>query len=295
MIFLNTPITIEGQPCILMRDVLGGAPSDKYTSQEQSNLRVWYEEEALRETHAAHPKIPVYGFWQSLIASGLIDTSKPLQYIYTTDSRDFGYYLYSQDGQLHTGSLFNEELQRLPGLAIQEGITIDNGEEITVSITDLKLPKSPLLTHKERIQAIAANKKKAQQQGFFTVALVSGIALLIDTGLAYHHDDHMDKFNQFNAEHLLSEQALAAVYRQKLAEWPEQSKALSSVYQVSTTFADSKVSGEISLLPNKTPSLEVEDTRDISAKLMLLADKGIQSTRQSASTTILKWVNDEAY
>ena len=41
-----------------MRDVLGSAPSEKYTSQEQGKLRVWYEEEALRETRDANPKTP---------------------------------------------------------------------------------------------------------------------------------------------------------------------------------------------------------------------------------------------
>lgn len=166
MISVNIPITIEGQSCILMRDVLGGASNEKYTSQEQSGLKVWYEEDALRETREAHPKTPVYGFWQALIASGLIDTSKRLQYIFTTESKDFGYYLYSLDKQLHTGSLFHNELQRLPGPAIQEGLTIADGEEITVSMEDLKLPETPLLTHKERITAAALEKRNRNRKAY---------------------------------------------------------------------------------------------------------------------------------
>ena len=295
MISVNTPISIEGSTCILMRDVLGGSTNDKYTSQEQGSLRVWYEEQALRETRDAHPKIPVYGFWQSLIASGLIDTSKRLQYIFTTESKDFGYYLYSHEGLLHTGSLFHDELQRLPGPAIQEGITVADGEEITVSISDLKLPDSPLLTHKERIAAAVLVKKKAQQQGFLAVALVSGLALLVDTGLAHHHKSHMKEFSKVNTELHIAEQALASVNLQKLENWPSQSKALSSLYQVTNAFTGSNISGEINLLPNKQIAIEVKDSRDTRARLSMLEDMGIQSKRLSANTTIIQWVNDEAY
>lgn len=293
MISVNSPITIEGQPCILIRDVLGGAANEKYTSQEQGSLKVWYEEQSLRETRDAHPNLPVYGFWQSLIASGLINTSKRLQYIFTSDTKDFGYYLYTHNDQLHTGSLFHDELQRLPGPAIQEGITISDGEEISVSIADLKLPDTPLLTHKERIAAAVTRKKKSQQQGFLAVALVGGFALLADTGLAHHHKSHMQEFSRLNAELHISEQALAAINRQKLEKWPSQTVALSSLYQVSNAFTDSNISGQINLLPHKSTAIEVKDSRDTRASLVMLNEMGIQSKRLSADTTIIQWVNDE--
>lgn len=294
MISVNIPITIEGQSCILMRDVLGGASNEKYTSQEQSGLKVWYEEDALRETREAHPKTPVYGFWQALIASGLIDTSKRLQYIFTTESKDFGYYLYSLDKQLHTGSLFHNELQRLPGPAIQEGLTIADGEEITVSMEDLKLPETPLLTHKERITAAALEKKKSQQKSILAIALVGGLALLIDTGLSHHHDAHMKAFSYVNSQLHMAEQTLIAINRQKLERWPSQIDALSRIYQVSNTFIGSSVSGEISLLPNKAVAIELKDTINPTAKLQLLADRGIDSKRVTANTTLIEWVNHEA-
>ncbi|MDO8827975.1 hypothetical protein [Methylophaga sp.] len=295
MISVNSPITIEGRSCILMRDVLGGAASDKYTSQEQGNLKVWYEEQSLRDTRDAHPKTPIYGFWQTLIASRLIDTSIPLQYIFTSESKDFGYYLYSHDNQLHTGSLFQNELQRLPGVAIQEGITIADGKEITVSMEDLKLPVTPLLTHKERVAAAVTLKKKAQQQGMLAVAMVGGLALLADTGLAHHHKSHMKDFNRVSTELHIAEQALVSVNRQKLENWPLQSKALASLYQVSNAFSDSSISGEINLLPTKSIAIEVNDSRDNRAKLAILADMGIESKRLSANTTIIQWVNDASH
>lgn len=291
MISVNTVITVAGKQCILMRDLLGNAPSDKYTFQNQGSLEVWYEEDALRETRENHPETPVFGFWQTLIASGLVNTDKALQFIYTNENRDFGYYLYSREGTLHTGSLFQGELQRLPGPAIADGITLDDGEEISVTLDDLKLPQYPLRTHKERVIAATEEKKKFQQLGFLTFAVIAGVGLLADTGLAYKHDQHTQAFQEANKELHVVEQTLDEVNKQKLVEWPSQTSSLSVLYQITSTLADSKLSGEFSLLANKTASIEVQDTTNREAKLALLADRDIHARPLSASTTVIEWVN----
>ncbi|CAN0587960.1 unnamed protein product [Laminaria digitata] len=105
----------------------------------------------------------------------------------------------------------------------------------------------------------------------------------------------MKEFSKVNTELHIAEQALAAVNRQKLENWPSQTKALSSLYQVTNAFTGSNISGEINLLPNQPIAIEVEDSRDTRARLSMLADMGIQSKRISANTTIIQWVNDEAY
>lgn len=292
MIAVNTPINIQGKQCILMRDLLGSAPDNKYTSQEQGGLQVWYEEESLRETREGHPDTPVFGFWQTLIASGLIDTQKSLQFIFTTESRDFGYYLYSRGGVLHTGSLFQDELQRLPGPAIADGVTIEDGEEISVELEELQLPQHPLRTHKERVRAVGEQKKKTQQRVFLAAAAIVGLGLVIDTTLAYRHDNYMQDYQLASAKLHIAEQSLAAINKQKMVNTPDQHRPLALIYQVSDTLADSKLSGEISLLPNKSPAIEVLDTPNRDAKLIFLAQKGIQATAQSANKTIIHWVNE---
>ena len=293
MIVVNAPILIEGKTCILVRDVLGAAPTDKYTSQEQGSLLVWYEEEALRETREANPDTPVYGFWQTLIASGLIDTSKQLQYIFTAQDRDFGYYLYSREDFLHTGSVFQDELQRLPEPAIQDGITIADGEEITVDATHLKLPDSPLRTHRERIQSAAERKKKSQQQAFLAIAFIGGIGLLADTGLSFHHDAHMDAYTKTSSELHIAEQALTDIKRQKLVTWPDQKQSMANLYQVSNLLGRATLAGEISLVPNKTASVSATDIPFAEAKLVMLKEMGLEIVRESASKTKIQWVNHE--
>lgn len=292
MIAVNTPITIQGKQCILMRDLLGSAPNDKYTSQEQDGLKVWYEEESLRETRDGHPNTPVYGFWQTLIASGLIDTKKTLQFLYTADTRDFGYYLYSREGVLHTGSVFQGELQRLPGPAIADGITIADGEEITVAQEDLKLPQHSLRTHKERVKAAAEQKKKTQQVAFLSVAAIAGAGLLVDTGLAYQHEQHMEAYQRANNLLHMVEQTLDEINKQKLVNWPAQQSSLVNLYNISHTLAESKLSGEISLIAHKSPVIEVTDTPNRDVKVSILSAKNISVSKQSADKTIIQWVNN---
>lgn len=292
MIAVNTPITIQGQQCILMRDLLGSAPNDKYTSQEQGGLKVWYEEDSLRETRDGHPNTPVYGFWQTLIASGLIDTKKTLQFLYTADTRDFGYYLYSREGVLHTGSVFQGELQRLPGPAIADGITIADGEEITVAQEDLKLPQHSLRTHKERVKAAAEQKKKTQQVAFLSVAAIAGAGLLVDTGLAYQHEQHMEAYQRANNQLHMVEQTLDEINKQKLVNWPAQQSSLVKLYNISHTLAESKISGEISLIAHNSPVIEVTDTPNRDVKVSILSAKNISVSKQSADKTIIQWVNN---
>lgn len=292
MIAVNTPITIQGQQCILMRDLLGSAPNDKYTSQEQGGLKVWYEEESLRETREGHPNTPVYGFWQTLIASGLIDTKKTLQFLYTADTRDFGYYLYSREDVLHTGSMFQGELQRLPGPAIADGITIADGEEITVALEELKLPQHSLRTHKERVKTAAEQKKKTQQVAFLSVAAIAGAGLLVDTGFAYQHEQHMKAYQRANNQLHMVEQTLDEINKQKLVNWPAQQSSLVNFYTISHTLVESKLSGEISLIAHKSAVIEVTDTPNRDVKVAMLSAKNISVSKQSADKTIIQWVNN---
>lgn len=118
--------------------------------------------------------------------------------------------------------------------------------------------------------------------------------MLIDTGLSHHHDAHMKAFSNVNSQLHMAEQTLIAINRQKLERWPSQIDALSRIYQVSNTFIGSSVSGEISLLPNKAVAIELKDTINPTAKLQLLADRGIDSKRVTANTTLIEWVNHEA-
>lgn len=291
MIAVNTPITIQGQQCILMRDLLGSAPNDKYTNQEQGGLKVWYEEESLRETRDGHPDTPVYGFWQTLIASGLIDTKKTLQFIYTADTRDFGYYLYSREGVLHTGSVFQGELQRLPGPAIADGITIAEGEEISVDLEELKLPQHSLRTHKERVKAAAEQKKKSQQVAFLSVAVIAGTGMLVDTGLAYQHELHMEAYHRANNQLQIVEQTLDEINKQKLVSWPAQQSSLVNIYNISHTLAESRLSGEISLIARKSPVIEATGTPNRDVKVSILDDGNINVTKKSADKTIIQWMN----
>lgn len=293
MISINQQISIQGKTCILVRDVLGGAPSDKYTYLNQGNYKVWYEEQALRETREANPDVPVYGFWQTMIASGLLDTKKTLQYIYTSEARDYGYYLYSSDNVIHTGALFQGELQRLPGKAIQDRITLDDGEEIAVDIDTLKLPNQTLQTHKERVQFAAKQKKQARQQGFLIASLTMGVALLADTGLVFHHEQHMQDYNTAMTELSAAGERLDAVNRLKLIDWPSQTLPLSNLYQVGTTLAESNVTGEVSLLASQSPSLEATGTQNVSGKIAILESYGMQVNQAQANKMVISWSNDE--
>ena len=289
----NIPLTIGGQTCILVRDVLGNVPTDKYTSQEQGDLRVWYEESALRETRENNPSTLVYGFWQTLVASGLIDTSQKLQIIYTNDTSDFGYYLYSNADQLHTGTIFDGELQTLPGSAIADGLTIADGVEINAEIQSLLLPEYPLRTHRERLQAAAEKKKSSQQKAFLGLAFLAGIGLLADTGLNYHHETHMKQYAAAQSRLHAAEQNLKLLSRQKLTFQPNQKDSLSNLYQISTLIPESVITGQISFLPYSTANLIISSKRDRRLGLAKLSEMGLSVTRLTSTKTEIKWVNDD--
>lgn len=293
MITTNTPLQIDGKPCVLVRDVIGSAPSEKYSRQDQKDMHVWYEESIIREMREAHPQAQVYGLWQVLISSNLLDMDSKLQLLYTNSNKTVGFYLYSNNGLKQSGTIFNGELQKLPGAAIAEKLTAADGKEIDASLSHLVLPDTMLQTHKERAQAAAAKKKASQQQGFLAFSVVVALGLAVDTGLSFHHQSHMESHAKATESLAFAQARFDELALRKATHKPVQTATLTRIYQLGSLLQGASVSGEIDMKPYQEARINVTADPTRTTRIVMAASKNLTVSRTSPDETLITWTNNE--
>lgn len=291
MISISQEVTVGKKSCVFIRDVMGSALSDKYTKQAQSGQNVWYEEEVLVQVQEVHKGLPVYGLWQTLLASSLIDNEEVLQVVYTSANRKNGYYLFNNDGKYQTGTIFNGDIQSMPSAAVEQGLTLADAKEIDAALDTLTLPDSPLLTIRERRMAMQAEKKAAQQRNFLAVGLVAVAAIAADTGLGYLHSQHMEEFQFKNVTLQSKESELKQLTQRKLVRHPDQTQTLNTIYQIGSGLAGESVTGKFAAHEDGTAVLVVETSPSSIPKMQQLTSKGINSRFLNPEETEIFWSN----
>lgn len=291
MIAANIRLSIEGKEVVLIRDVIGKAPSEKYTRQDEGSLHIWYEETVLTETREANPDAKVYGLWQTLIASGVIDLDQKLQVLYTNDSKDIGYYLYINSGVMQSGSIFNSELQSLPSSALTEEFSLDDAIILNSDESTLKLPAEQLKTQKEIVKQSLAKKKSNQQRSTMTVVLIIACGLAMDTFLDIQHEKQAQLFSALENKLTVTQGELASLAKRKRYNIPSQKETLTKLYNVTDSLHDEALSANFSLKSNEIVKVFVKNTNVNAARISMLASGDIQTVRVSPEQSVITWVN----
>ncbi len=293
MIAANIPLTVEGKDVVLIRDVIGKSPSDKYTRQEEGSLHVWYEESVLTETREANPNAKVYGLWQTLIATGVIDLDQKLQVLYTNSTKDIGYYLYINNGVMQSGSIFNGELQSLPTSALAEEFGLDDAIILNSDESTLKLPSEQLKTHKEILRQSLAKKKSGQQRAIMSVVLIVACGMAIDTFLSIQHEKQAVLFAALENKLTITQDELKSLAKRKRYNIPTQTETLSNLYNVTDSLNNEALSANFSLKSNEVVKVFVKNTNVNSARILMLANDDIQTVRISPDQSVITWVNND--
>lgn len=112
MLTMGTPITLGGEPAIVVKDHVG--PGDRVTIQDPALVSeanrhrnaIWISEKVISELRREYPDVPIFGFWQVLIASGLVDRTEYQVYLQSgqTPEEGAGPYLHLVNGFIeHSG------------------------------------------------------------------------------------------------------------------------------------------------------------------------------------------------
>lgn len=199
MIPLERPFRIGSREAILMDDLvlthLSGPLAERLMpiASEDADLPLYVEQEQADALSELHPGLPLYGFWQVLIASGLIPAEPGLYQVATDSSPHEGRYLLRDSDAAYSGQIADEiPLDAFaPGEAAPKPILIDPVHE------HLRLPSQPIQTLRHR----RAQKARARLQTLTTAGLMAlGSAFAgtaVDRILDHRHSQRVQQ-----AEHL---------------------------------------------------------------------------------------------
>ena len=292
MIAANVRLNIEGKDVVLIRDVIGKAPSEKYIRQNEGSLHIWYEESVLTETRDAHSDTHVYGLWQTLIATGAIDLEEKLQVLYTNGQKNIGYYLYINNGVMQSGSIFNGELHSLPSSALSDELSLDDAKVLSSDERTLKLPAEQLKTQKEILKQAVAKKKSGQQRALMCIVLIIASGMAVDTFLSIQHEKQAKLYSALEHKLNITQDELKSLVKTKRYNIPTQSETLSKLYNVTESLNSESLSANFSLKSNDVVKVYVDNTTFNSARISMLANGDIQTVRVSPDQSVITWVNE---
>ena len=293
MITLNTLHSIKGVNCIFVRDVIGTAPSDKYTQQKQGAYEVWYEETTLNEYRQREKGAKIFGLWQTLIASNLVDPEAVLQVIYTNTTQDYGFYLYRDEQTVQSGTVFGVELQALPAAASSKGITVNDAKVIEATPESLILPSLTLQTKREKAIAAHAKQKASKQRNILVIGSLLALALVADTALSYKHSLYMDGFHKHQARLNRFKNELHSLSMNKLIQVPNQINTLQNIYQVADKLSGQHLKAEIDMKPYTRSSIEVKFNASGVIPMKQLKSMGFNIVQTGSDTSLIEWVKND--
>lgn len=173
---------IAGQTCMLLNDVVSSRlPASMHDSVLISHLDRYFfycSLSAFTELRAGEPKLPIYGFWQLLHASGLLDERTVLTVVRVRPGEERFFYR-AQDksvclsGEIHQGRALISSQLTLPDLATAKVLDLQN--------VRWRLPDTPVLTLAER------NQRQRKQRLRHTVHSLAALGFFVTSFLPLHH------------------------------------------------------------------------------------------------------------
>lgn len=153
----NKLITVKGVKCVLCPDDIGDQPPNENSSillaeSSAQHANIWINPDDIRRMREEFPGANIYGLWQILLASGVIDLSKDAYFHYDNQDTNSGTILSLVAGRAD---------QTVPFFGgTPATIRVDVSETLDDScFSRLQLPKFPAMLPEE-IQAIERRKTR---------------------------------------------------------------------------------------------------------------------------------------
>lgn len=175
-------IKIRGTACVLIPDEVAEKPSSAEMILVQEATRhlppIWVRDTDAEQARLAHPKARIYGFWQAMFASDLVDLKDGLA-IYEEE----GYSLFLEaSGRkvVRTGHVVAGRLPYEVEVAMGDAVRLD------LEAADLRQPKEATRLPSE----IRAARKQRDQQTRFICGLGGAVVALACAG--YQYTKHLE-------------------------------------------------------------------------------------------------------
>lgn len=167
---IGSPINVNDKEVIFIVDRLADDVEDEAyivgAPETNDKPRSWINEDELSSLKMEYPGVPIYGLWETLYASGLIDADKDIQIIPLNDND--GIFVSVEDGKIIETGEYHDRF--FLGHAY---ISFDDAWVIDPSLDELTLPGKALLTHSE----IWAKTRAKKRYHFLVRTVVVGLAV----------------------------------------------------------------------------------------------------------------------
>ena len=169
---LGQPVVVDGQEVIIIQDIIGQVPvTEQHEYVEiakatNTSASIQMREADIELARDRYPKRPVYGLWQVLMASGLVDVSAKLQVLAVNDYD--GFYVHADTGRVLYSGNYDAGF-----FAADAGFKLSNAIPIVPELANLQLPPNSALLARE----ILAERRKVLRDGVFKF-LAAAIAII---------------------------------------------------------------------------------------------------------------------
>lgn len=190
---------IGGQSAVVIYDEIGESSSfedglilQPMTAQHE---HLWVREDVVRQSKTQFGGKPIYGLWQVLLSSGLIDLNHPVSVWRETE--ESGAFVYCEEGRaLYSGRYTLNELPADVGFPFEEAKTV----ALPRSGKGLKTPKASAqlvedLNRQRRNRMVRLVGGTTAVCGVFIIA-----AVVVDMGAQSAHDSAMKELESVRAE-----------------------------------------------------------------------------------------------
>lgn len=177
-IIFEAPIRIAGREVILLRDEIAGESSaaDALLVLNASGRHesVWVAESVLLEVRERHPNIPVYGFWQTVIASRKLPAEgMPISTVRLGPSD--GFFLSQEEGKAVMSGGYVGSVLTMPF-----NIPVSKTYELALELQDLEVPDEPILSIAESSRIRHAADRRRYALTALACAAVAGLGIIYD-------------------------------------------------------------------------------------------------------------------
>ena len=222
--------SVGSRRCVMLRDVIAHKlpPVDEVVVLGNFNDKMIYCALAeLKRVRKQYPGVPAYGFWQTLVCSGLVDGTRRLQAVYF--DRDNGQYLYQDETPVaFTGEIRNARPVPAAGYAFDA----DAVHTIACDTENLRLPEKAALSFEEYERRRSARKFSLAMQ-FAALAICVGVSLLVYDGKLRAHMAERQQAREVLAAWVESLEARRSDLRQtRVADVPDQRDAIDDLLRL---------------------------------------------------------------
>lgn len=251
---LNKVVSVRGRRILVMADEV--AAQTKFQDSlllEPSNSAhefIWVREDALAELRRQHGAVPVYGLWQTLLASRAVDLTARLSLF--EDGVDRGSYLICENGRaIESGRYVANQIPVSTGARYSEGVLV------SLDPAHLVLPK---VTAKVTSEIIAVKRRANVLAGAASVigiAISAGAGFLVDQYLSNKAERRDKEIARLNTE-TVRLQSQVDILKTQVYEFDPSVR--DSMVVALSRFAEvtEQVNSSFTYVPNKEPSNVIE-------------------------------------